>query len=182
MSVRTFSWRLRPAGPEDAERLSLIGAATFLESFADIIGGEAITAHCLKANSAESYRRHLDTGAQAWLAEVEPGGAPIGYALLTQPDLPGARDGDIELKRIYTLSRFHGGGLGAALMQAAVEAALARGAARLILGVYAGNDRALAFYAKQGFTRIGNRQFNVGGQICDDFVLARPLTLSENTI
>jgi len=177
-----FSWRLRPAGPEDAERLSLIGAATFLESFADLIGGEAITAHCLKANSAESYRRFLGKGARAWLAEIEPGGAPVGYALLTQPDLPGARDGDIELKRIYTLSRFHGGGLGAALMRAAIDASAGMGALRLLLGVYAGNERALAFYRKQGFTRIGDRQFNVGGQICDDFVLARPLTLPENAI
>ena len=176
----TASWRLRPAGREDAERLSLIGAATFLESFAGIIGGEAITAHCLNANSADSYRRHFDKGAQGWLAEVEPGGAPIGYALLTQPDLPGAQDGDIELKRIYALSRFHGGGAGVALMRAAIEAATDMGALRLLLGVYAGNDRALAFYHKHGFTRIGDRQFNVGGQICDDFVLARPLSSPEN--
>lgn len=178
----TFPSHVRPAGPEDAERLSLVGAATFLESFADIIGGEAITAHCLKANSAESYRSWLAKGARAWLAEIEPGGAPIGYALLTPPDLPAARDGDIELKRIYTLSRFHGGGLGAALMQAALDASAEMGALRLLLGVYAGNERALAFYHKQGFTRIGDRQFNVGGQICDDFVLARPLTLSETAI
>jgi len=173
-----LSWRLRPAGPKDVDRLSLIGAATFLESFADVIGGEAITTHCLVANGAESYRSYLANGARAWLAEIEPGGAPIGYALLTQPDLPGMEEGDIELKRIYTLSRFHGGGLGAALMQAAVEAAIGQGAKRLLLGVYAGNDRANAFYAKQGFRQIATRQFNVGGQICDDFVLARPLSAS----
>ena len=170
-----FSWRLREAGPGDAERLSLIGAASFLESFAEVIGGEAITAHCLRANSAESYRAYLAKGARAWLAEIEPGGAPIGYALLTEPDLPGAQEGDAELKRIYTLSRFHGGGLGAALMQAALDAAVARQAKRLILGVYAGNDRAIAFYRKQGFADIATRQFNVGGQICDDLVLARPI-------
>ncbi|MGE4429175.1 MAG: N-acetyltransferase family protein [Sphingobium sp.] len=170
-----FSWHLRPAGIEDAEQLSLIGAATFLESFAGIIGGQAITAHCLHAHGAQAYRDSLADGDKAWIAGIEPGGAPIGYALLTAPDLPGAQAGDLELKRIYTLSRFHGGGLGAGLMQAAVDAATAEGAGRLLLGVNARNDRALAFYRKQGFARIAERQFNVGGQMCDDFVLARPL-------
>ncbi len=174
----TLPWRLRPAGPEDAQRLSLIGAATFLESFADLIDGDAITAHCLVANSAESYRAYLAEGAKAWLAEIEPGGAPIGYALLTQPDLPGMEAGDAELKRIYTFSRFHGGGLGTALMQTVINAATEQGANRLLLGVYAGNARANAFYTKQGFRQIATRQFNVGGQICDDFVLARPLSAS----
>ena len=55
------------------------------------------------------------------------------------------------------------------------DAATARQAKRLILGVYAGNDRAIAFYRKQGFADIATRQFNVGGQICDDLVLARPI-------
>src|SRR3546814_4633931 len=64
------------------------------------------------------------------------------------------------LKRIYSLSRFHGSGLGAALMREAVAAA--EGHRRLLLGVYARNERALAFYRKQGFVDIGTRRFNVG--------------------
>ncbi|HWT43844.1 MAG TPA: GNAT family N-acetyltransferase, partial [Sphingopyxis sp.] len=100
-------------------------------------------------------------------------GAPIGFALVGKPDLAAALDGDIELKRIYSLSRFHGSGLGAALMQRALEAA--QGHRRLLLGVYAQNERALAFYRKQGFADLGTRQFNVGGKLYDDLVLARPL-------
>ncbi|HAN89030.1 MAG TPA: GNAT family N-acetyltransferase, partial [Erythrobacter sp.] len=48
----------------------------------------------------------LAAGARAWLAEIDR--APIGYALLTRPELDAAQDGDIELKKIYLLSRFHG--------------------------------------------------------------------------
>ena len=58
-------------------------------------------------------------------------------------------------------------------MQRALEAA--QGHRRLLLGVYAQNDRALAFYRKQGFADLGTRQFNVGGKLYDDLVLARPL-------
>lgn len=167
------SWRIRQATREDVGALALIGAATFLETFADVLDGAAIVAHCERAHSRAAYEAYLDAGAQAWLAEVEPGQAPVGYALSAEPDLPGARESDRELKRIYSLSRFHGSGLGAALMTAAVEAAA--GHERLLLGVYARNARAIAFYRKHGFEPIGERRFDVGGKLYDDAVLARTL-------
>ncbi len=166
------TWTVREAGTADAAALALIGAATFLETFAGILDGAAIVAHCAAQHSDAAYRAHLASGARAWLAEV-PGGAPVGFALVGRPDLDAAKAGDIELKRIYSLSRFHGSGLGAALMREAIAAA--EGHRRLLLGVYAGNERALAFYRKQGFAEIGTRRFNVGGTLYDDRVLARPL-------
>ncbi|WP_033073917.1 GNAT family N-acetyltransferase [Sphingopyxis sp. MWB1] len=169
-------WRVRPATREDAAALALIGAATFLETFSGILDGDAIIAHCERAHSRAAYEAYLDAGAQAWLAEIEPGHAPIGFALASTPDLAAARPGDWELKRIYALSRFHGSGLGAALMQAAVAAAAPY--QRLLLGVYARNARAIAFYRKQGFEPIAERQFDVGGKLYDDLVLARPLAES----
>jgi ribosomal protein S18 acetylase RimI-like enzyme len=172
----TIPWRLREAGPADVGTLALIGAATFLDTFAGILDRDAIVDHCAQQHSAERYAAYLADGARAWLAEARTGGAPIGFALLGKPDLDAAQDGDIELKRIYTLSRFHGSGLGGALMAAVVEAA--RDHQRLLLGVYSRNERALAFYRKQGFLDIGTRQFSVGGTLYDDRVLARPLKLS----
>src|SRR3546814_13637233 len=83
--------------------------------------------------SSDLYRAYFAAGARAWLAELQPGGAPVGFALVGAPDLAAAGEGDIELKRIYSLSRFHGSGLGAALMNCAVTAAA--GYDRLLLGV-----------------------------------------------
>ena len=167
------TWTIREAGERDAAALALIGAATFLETFAAILDGDAIVGHCAAQHNEAAYRACLADGGRAWLAEAQPGGAPVGFALVGKPDLAAACEGDIELKRIYSLSRFHGNGLGAALMKQALAAAA--GYRRLLLGVYARNDRALAFYRKQGFADIGTRQFNVGGKLYDDFVLARPL-------
>ncbi|MET1754243.1 GNAT family N-acetyltransferase [Novosphingobium sp. RD2P27] len=166
------AWTVRHAGPDDASALALVGAATFLETFAGAIDGPAIVAHCAANHAAESYAGLFAKGAQAWLGEVE-GGAPVGYALIAKPELDAARPGDIELKRIYTLSRYHGSGLGGAMMAAAVAGA--SGHERLLLGVKADNHRAIAFYRKQGFDPIATRQFNVGGKLYDDLVLARPL-------
>lgn len=169
-------WRIRPAGPHDVDALALIGAATFLESFAGNLDGAALLVHCRNQHAAAAYAAYLAKGAQAWLVEVEPGHAPVGYALLTSPELDAARDGDIELKRIYLLSRFHGMGMAQALMDT-VQQAAAHDHIRLLLGVKDDNHRALSFYRRQGFARIGDRQFNVGGLIYQDLVLACPLTL-----
>jgi GNAT superfamily N-acetyltransferase len=161
----------------DVESLALVGSATFLETFAGYLEGSAIVAHCRREHSADAYREYLDAGGYAWLAEVEPGRAPVGFALLGSTELPGSSpDGsDLELKRIYTLSRYHGSGMGSQLMEAAVDCAREKRARRLLLGVYAGNDRALAFYAKKGFERIADRRFRVGERDYEDIVFARSL-------
>ncbi|MFM5883978.1 MAG: GNAT family N-acetyltransferase [Novosphingobium sp.] len=171
-------WTIRAATEADAAALALIGAATFLEAFADVIDGADIVAHCAKAHSAAAYRDYLAAGGAAWLAETALG-APVGYALNTPADLPGMQPGDRELKRIYVLSRWHGSGLAAALMnQSLAEAA---GHMRLLLGVYRHNERALAFYAKHGFAPIAERVFRVGQTDHQDLVLARPLRAPEES-
>lgn len=166
-------WRVREANQDDADALSVIGAATFLESFSGFLDGKSVVAHCQNAHSPQVYRDYFSDGARAWLAEIAPGMAPVGFALLGRSDLACAQDGDIELKRIYSFSRFHGSGIGQALMNNAIEAAA--GYQRLLLGVYAGNERAIAFYHKHGFTEVDVRQFDVGGTLYNDIVLARTL-------
>jgi GNAT superfamily N-acetyltransferase len=169
-----MEWCVRLAAAGDVDRLALIGAATFLETFAGVLDGSAIVDHCQRAHSADAYRSYLEADGRAWLAETVEGGAPIGFALLASSSLPGsAPDGsDVELKRIYTLSRFHGTGVGGRLMQHAVHHARERRAKRLLLGVYAGNERAIAFYRKQGFAPIAVRKFQVGDRDYDDIVHA----------
>lgn len=168
---------IRPAGPEDAERLAHIGVATFIDSYTYDIDGAAMVAHCTRQHSPEVYAGWLSgPAASAWLAEYITTGAPIGYAVNCPPDLPvPAEPGDIELKRIYLLSRFHGSGAGEALLDAAIEDARQRGAPRLLLGTYQDNHRAVAFYEKHGFALAGNRRFQVGDAFYDDIVMAKRL-------
>jgi ribosomal protein S18 acetylase RimI-like enzyme len=168
---------IRPATRADADRLALIGSATFLETFAGLLDGAAILGHCAREHQGAAYVHRLDAGCRAWLVEAGTGQAPVGFALAGPPDLPGGRtDGrDVELKRLYLLSRFHGGGLGARLLRQIVAQAASQGAERLVLGVYTGNAAARAFYARQGFAQIAERRFRVGDRDYDDVVLARPV-------
>jgi len=173
---------VRPASPgpgsDDAERLALVGQATFLESFAGELGGGDILAHCAKQHAVAVYQDWLaDPRMGLWLAEAANGGAPVGYAVSGPAGLPipDPRPDDIEIRRIYLLSRFHGVGVGRALMQAALDAARFGGSSRALLGVYAKNDLALRFYRKVGFQAIGVRKFLVGNAWCDDMILSLDL-------
>jgi len=171
-----MNWRLRHASADDAAILSLVAGATFLEAFAGVLDGADIAAHVARHSSAEAFARYLSQGAIATLAEAEQGAAPLGYTLLTTPDLPVEPcPGDIELKRIYALAPTHGQGLGPALMSQAVNDARSAGHRRLLLGVYGGNVRAHRFYIKQGLSVVGERRFLVGATWHDDLVFARDL-------
>lgn len=169
---------LRLCRLQDVEALALVAAATFLEAFAGMLPGPAIIQHCARHHTSASYTRYLtQEKVHIWLAVTQPGDAPVGYSMLTPPDLPlqDLQPADVELKRIYLFSRFQGTGVGQQLLDVAIERARAMRAPRLLLGVHAGNARALRFYQRNGFREVGVRTFTVGTLVCDDFVLARDL-------
>jgi len=171
-------WRIRRADARDADALALIGAATFLDAYAGRLPGPDIVAHCASRNTPEAYARWGASADHAlWLVEAEEGGAPLGYQLVSPPDLDGfaTEAGDVELKRIYLLSRLYGGGAGQALMDEAIAWARGRGMARLLLALWEENWRAMAFYRRQGFTQVGERRFIVGSRAYIDPVLALTL-------
>jgi ribosomal protein S18 acetylase RimI-like enzyme len=164
---------LRPCVAGDEDALALVGAATFLETYAGLINGQDLVAHARGQHAPAVYAAWLADGhSRLWIASVEPGAAPVGYLLLTRPDLPVAtRPDDLEVKRIYVLGRFRQGGIGRQLMDTAVAQLQACGGGRLLLGVYVRNATALAFYERYGFVHVGTRRFLVGEHHCDDFVL-----------
>ncbi len=169
---------LRRATVDDAPALAVVGAGTLLESFAGLVDGQALLLQCARVHSESSYRDYFARPETAvWLATIPPGEAPVGYVMLTVPDLPlpDITSTDIEVKRIYLFARFHGSGAGKLLLNQAVTAAREAGKRRLLLGVNAENELALAFYYRSGFDKVGTRKFRVGNILCDDFILARPL-------
>jgi ribosomal protein S18 acetylase RimI-like enzyme len=166
---------LRRCGPGDEIALSIIGQATFLDTFAGVLAGKDILGHCARQHSNEKYAGWLrDPASAVWVAEVEPGQAPVGYLVLTKPELPLAdiSGNDAEVKRVYLLNRFRGAGLGRRLMQEAETHARTGGMRRLLLGVYSGNSAAISFYERLGYKRVGERSFTVGDSTYHDHILA----------
>ncbi len=167
--------KLRRANADDAGKLSLLGGAAFLESFADDHPGDDLVDYVAEAHSTGYYAAVLaDPDCAVWI--VEHGvGSPIGYAILGPAVLPGSGADDLELKRIYMLYRWHGTGFGAALYDAVEAEARVRGARRLVLAVYPQNLKAQRFYRARGFEHVGGTTFMVGKTEFEDLVFAKPL-------
>ena len=179
MSVSVF--RIRRASEKDAAELSLIAGASFLEAFADALGGGDIVGHVETKLSPAAFRKLMGDGGAAWLVEHAETQAPLGYALVTRPDLPVPTSAaDRELRRIYFLPRCHGTGVAAELLDAITAQIRESAATRLLLGVYAGNARAAGFYTKHGFNKIGERAYQVGDHTYDDHIYALDLNRSAS--
>lgn len=168
---------IRRCAPRDAPALALVGQATTLETYPELMPLVDMLAHTEHEHGRARYAGWLaDPAYRIWIAELAATRSPVGYVVLCPPDLPVPTEpGDLEVKRIYVLGPYKGTGLGARLMSTALEAARTAGASRVWLGVNRDNRAAQAFYARQGFTRAGERKFRVGASTYDDLVLARPL-------
>src|SRR5262245_14433163 len=100
--------------------------------------------------SRRSFGRLLATG-NATMLVAEAGGQLAGYALVLFRD----RTGIARLYSIAVAPEFAGRGIGANLVAAVEQAALARGAGRLRLEVNEANDRAVVLYRRLGYTEFG---------------------------
>lgn len=170
-----INWR--NAGLEDADALAHLGAATFLATFAFDHPGKPLIAHLIMEHSPSYYADKLANPEIDIIIGETPLGAPVGYVMMVPPEHPKLQqDGDIELKRIYLLGPWQGGGNGRALLQQALMVAEKRGAKRVLLAVYESNARAVAFYERAGFKHIGETIFMVGETPFRDMVYARDMT------
>jgi ribosomal protein S18 acetylase RimI-like enzyme len=58
-------------------------------------------------------------------------------------------------------------------MQASLQAAASTGGAGMWLGVNSQNARAIRFYGKSGFRKVGSKSFRLGTTVEHDFVMER---------
>ena len=100
-----------------------------------------------------------------------------GYAQLRSGLAPTCVTGElpVELWRFYIAQAWHGRGVAQALMRRVESEAYRRGARTLWLGVWERNERAKAFYHKNGFSDVGSHVFMVGTDAQTDRILVRPV-------
>jgi len=81
----------------------------------------------------------------------------------------------LEIERLYIRKDFFRKGFGNLLMDFACDLAKKSNKKYVWLGVWENNTRALAFYKKMGFVKIGEHPFDMGGDIQTDLVLRKML-------
>jgi GNAT superfamily N-acetyltransferase len=88
--------------------------------------------------------------AGGWIARVA--GRPVGYLLAVYVFSLEHLGLTAEVDEFYVVPEQRGGGVGAALLQAAEAAFVEAGCTNVSLQVGRGNDEARAFYARRGYT------------------------------
>ena len=167
---------IRVGAATDATALAELAARTFRETFAADDRPEDIAAHTANAYGTSQRERELvDPGIATLLVEVD--GQLAGYAQLRSGVPPACVTGEepVELWRFYIAKPLHGRGLAQALMRRVEVEAHRRGGRTLWLGVWERNDRAKAFYHKNGFADVGSHEFMVGTDAQTDRILVRAL-------
>ena len=164
---------LRFATPDDAERLTELGRATFEATFGHLYPPEDLAAFQAEAHTPERYA--------AWAANpdfalwiLERDSRAVGYALAGPCHLPHC---DVtpdcgELWRIYLRKETQGTGLGKYLMETVLDW-LGRPGRKLWIGVWSGNLRAQGLYVRYGFDKVGEYEFPVGATRDHEFILMR---------
>ena len=165
---------IREGGPEDVELLAELGATAFTEAFPsnDLTDMEQ---HVANEYSHDAIAAELAApGSRFFIATVAD--EAVGYAFLQRDvheAVPGANP--IELNRIYALQGWVGKGIGDALMERCLTAARAEGHDVIWLGTWDQNARAIRFYEKWGFEKVGTKTFLIGSDLQSDVVMARPV-------
>ena len=168
---------LRRATLADAAALSAFAAALFEQTFGPSNTASNMQDYLVHAFTPQKQRAELEhPDRAAWVAEDESG-TLVGYTFLlvgsTTEGVHGRKPAEVE--RIYADQSMHGTGLGKRLMETCVEHATERGCDVLWLAVWEHNPRAIAFYERQGFTRVGAKTFQLGDDLQRDYVMSRPL-------
>jgi len=178
----SFSAReIRRATAADAGVLAEVAAATFPLACPPATTAEAIADFIATHLTEAHFAAYLaDPERVLFLATVD--GHPAGYTMVIfgepdDPDVAGALRirPTAELSKVYVMPDHHGGGIAHELVGESIEAARARGASGIWLGVNQQNARANRFYEKQGFELVGTKHFLVGDKYEDDFVRERSL-------
>ncbi len=165
---------IRPATMSEVEIVADLSARTFVSAYRALLPDEALADFVASAFSVEKTREEMSDPRNDFLLAFE-GRKPVGYAMLREADPLFGVSGEspAELARIYLEEGVVGRGYGSALLTACLDSAIQSGHDILWLGVWEKNERAIRFYERTGFNRIGSLPFEFGDELHTDLLMAR---------
>jgi ribosomal protein S18 acetylase RimI-like enzyme len=163
---------VRPATAADAEALADLGTRTFRETFAQDNTPEDMAQYLAEHFGGDLQRAELEEPAVRFLL-LEADGVPAGYVKLRAGAASARGRRPLEICRFYVDRSWHGSGAAAQLMEAIHALAARDGHDDLWLAVWEHNARAIRFYRKHGFAKVGAQPFRLGSDVQTDWLMAR---------
>lgn len=170
-NAMTPIFSIRQGTSEDAIRLAVLAAQVWLHTYAT----EGITAdiaeYVLSEFAVEKFSKRLvHPETSIFVAEYDA--RMVGFAAIQfgAPCLSYPK-AVVELETLYVQEHFIGRGIGAALLGAVEGMVREQSASTLWLTVNAQNARAIAFYARHGYSKVGTTHFVLGQSHHENLVL-----------
>lgn len=163
---------LRPATRADAPALAALGAETFAAAFRHLYRPEDLAAFLAQTHDPGAVTAEIE-GEECTHCLADVDGALIAYCKLRYPSHYAhhcVATNPIELSQLYALPQHTGTGVGAQLMDWALEQARAGGHDTVLLSVYSENYGAQRFYQRYGFGKNTDITFRVGEQLDAEFL------------
>lgn len=175
--MNTVDSSIKPVASNEVTLLQTISRQTFAETFSTQNTEEDIKKYLEENLSLDQLSNELANPDSrfyfAWQNE-----AVIGYLKLNfgqaQTELKDANA--VEIERIYILKEFYGKQIGQLLYRKALEVGIQEKATYIWLGVWERNERALAFYKKNGFIAFDKHLFKLGADQQTDILMKRALS------
>lgn len=164
MTKKKSEIEIRIATTDDAAHIALLGRITFQETFGHLFNDEQDLLDYYDATFAvdkieNSFSKPNNV---YWIAFVDR--LPVGYAKLKLNSKSAfISDSAIcQLQKIYVLKDFLAMKIGYALQNLLLDKVKTEGFNQVWLSVLHTNERAIRFYLKNGFQKIGTHDFQIG--------------------
>jgi diamine N-acetyltransferase len=169
---------VRDAVAGDAEALSGFAAGVFRATYGAITPAADMDAHVAEFFTAREQAREIaDSAARTLLATVDA--QLVGFVQCRRGPAPASLAASglrgevaLQIQRFYVGIPWHGRGVAQSLMTACIDLGREHDEA-IWLGVQAQNSRAIRFYIKSGFRRVGVYGFTLGSETHVDDLMAR---------
>lgn len=168
---------IRTAGEADVRLISVLSAVTFYEAYFEQDSPADMANYVTDAFHYDKVAAEFSDPNAAYFIMLRRGSA-VGYAKLIRNSTIEGVTGEkpVELRRIYLVERVWGSGLGERLLNHCIKVAQTEGCDSIWLDVWEENERGLNFYRKQGFTRVGTREFPYGQTVGLNFVMEKRIS------
>mgnify|MGYP002569546287 CR=1 FL=1 len=167
---------LRECTLKDINTLQQISCRTFKDAFADANSPQQLQIFLDNAYNADKLGAELLNKYSKFMF-LYCDGELAGYFKINeapaQTDLHDSAS--LEIERIYIKRGYQRMGLGGYIIDKAADTARTLGKKYIWLGVWENNLKAISFYKKHGFYKIGSHSFFVGNDEQTDYIMRKDL-------
>lgn len=164
--------RLRKCGLNDIRKLQEIAKTTFIEAFEKHNNPEDFESYVALAFAEQKIRKEL-LGPDSHFYFVYRDNLLVGYFKLNYARAQNEfkNRNSIELERIYVLQKFQGGKIGTWILHEVLKISASEQKEFVWLGVWQKNTKAVAFYEKHGFEKVGTHPYFIGNDKQTDWLM-----------